>query len=112
MARTVRDVAMLMEITGNKTYLAHDGVEAVEAVEKYRPEVMLLDIGLPKLDGYEVCRRVREQPWGKNILVIALTGWGQDADRERSRTAGFSQHITKPVSLAQLRKVLQSFQKT
>jgi PAS domain S-box-containing protein len=101
-------LAMLMEITGNKTYMAHDGVEAVEAVEKYRPEVMLLDIGLPKLDGYEVCRRVREQPWGKNILVIALTGWGQDDDRRRSEEAGFNGHLVKPVDYDKLLDLLGS----
>jgi PAS domain S-box-containing protein len=101
-------LAMLMELTGNKTYMAHDGVEAVEAVEKYRPEVMLLDIGLPKLDGYEVCRRVREQPWGKNILVIALTGWGQDDDRRRSEEAGFNGHLVKPVDYDKLLDLLGS----
>ena len=101
-------LAMLMEITGNKTYLAHDGVEAVEAVEKYRPEVMLLDIGLPRLDGYEVCRRVREQPWGKDIIVIALTGWGQEDDRRKSEEAGFNGHLVKPVDYDKLLELLSS----
>jgi CheY-like chemotaxis protein/two-component sensor histidine kinase len=101
-------LAMLMEITGNKTYMAHDGVEAVEAVEKYRPEVVLLDIGLPRLDGYEVCRRVREQPWGKNILVIALTGWGQEDDRRKSDEAGFNGHLVKPVDYDKLLELLGS----
>lgn len=101
-------LAMLMEITGNKTYMAHDGAEAVEAAEKYRPEVVLLDIGLPKLDGYEVCRRVREQPWGKNILVIALTGWGQEDDRRRSEEAGFNGHLVKPVDYDKLLDLLGS----
>jgi CheY-like chemotaxis protein len=101
-------LAMLMEITGNKTYMAHDGVEAFEAVEKYRPEVVLLDIGLPKLDGYEVCRRVREQPWGKDIVVIALTGWGQEDDRRRSEEAGFNGHLVKPVDYDKLLDLLGS----
>jgi PAS domain S-box-containing protein len=101
-------LAMLMEITGNKTYMAHDGVEAFEAVEKYRPEVVLLDIGLPKLDGYEVCRRVREQPWGKDIVVIALTGWGQEDDRRRSEEAGFNGHLVKPVDYDELLDLLGS----
>lgn len=101
-------LAMLLEITGNKTYMAHDGVEAVKAVEKYRPEVVLLDIGLPKLDGHEVCRRVREQPWGKNIVIIALTGWGQEDDRRKSEEAGFNGHLVKPVDYDKLLELLSS----
>jgi PAS domain S-box-containing protein len=99
-------LAMLLEITGNKTFMAHDGVEAVEAIEKHRPEVVLLDIGLPKLDGYEVCRRVREQPWGKDIVVIALTGWGQEDDRRKSEEAGFNGHLVKPVDYDKLLQLL------
>jgi PAS domain S-box-containing protein len=99
-------LAMLLEITGNKTYMAHDGVEAVEAIEKHRPEVVLLDIGLPKLDGHEVCRRVREQPWGKDIVVIALTGWGQEDDRRKSEEAGFNGHLVKPVDYDKLLELL------
>ena len=99
-------LALLLEITGNKTFMAHDGVEAVEAIEKHRPEVVLLDIGLPKLDGHEVCRRVREQPWGKNIVVIALTGWGQEDDRRKSEEAGFNGHLVKPVDYDKLLELL------
>jgi CheY-like chemotaxis protein len=99
-------LAMLLEITGNKTYMAHDGVEAVEAIEKHRPEVVLLDIGLPKLDGHEVCRRVREQPWGKDIVVIALTGWGQEDDRRKSEEAGFNGHLVKPIDYDKLLELL------
>ena len=101
-------LAMLLEITGNQIYLAHDGLEAVEAIEKHRPEVVLLDIGLPRLDGYEVCRRVREQPWGKNIFIIALTGWGQEDDRRKSEEAGFNGHLVKPVDYDQLLQLLGS----
>ena len=101
-------LAMLLEITGNKTYMAHDGFEAVEAIEKYRPEVVLLDIGLPKLDGHEVCRRVREQPWGKNMVIIALTGWGQEDDRRKSEEAGFNGHLVKPVDYDKLLELLSS----
>ena len=99
-------LAMLLEITGNKTYMAHDGVEAVEAIEKHRPQVVLLDIGLPKLDGHEVCRRIREQPWGKDIIMLALTGWGQDDDRRRSLEAGFNGHLVKPVDYDKLLELL------
>jgi PAS domain S-box-containing protein len=102
-------LAMLMEITGNETYMAHDGVEAVAAIEKYQPEVVLLDIGLPGLDGHEVCRRVREQPWGKDIVMIALTGWGQEDDRRKSEEAGFNGHLVKPVDYDMLLELLASF---
>lgn len=101
-------LAMLLGITGNKTYVAHDGVEAIEAVEKHRPEVVLLDIGLPKLSGHDVCRRVREQSWGKDIVVIALTGWGQEEDRRKSEEAGFNGHLVKPVNYDELLELLSS----
>lgn len=101
-------LAMLLEITSNKTYMAHDGVEALEVIEKYRPEVVLLDIGLPRLDGHEVCRRVREHPWGKDIVIIALTGWGQEGDRRKSEEAGFNGHLVKPVDYDELLELLSS----
>lgn len=101
-------LAMLMEITGNKTFMAHDGLEAIEAVEKYRPDVILLDIGLPNLSGHEVCRRIRETSWGKDIVVIALTGWGQDEDRRKSEEAGFNGHLVKPVNYDELLTLLSS----
>ena len=94
---SAESLSMLLEITGNVTFMAHDGFEAIESIEKYRPEVVLLDIGLPKLNGHEVCRRVREQEWGKDIVVIALTGWGQEEDRRKSEEAGFNGHLVKPV---------------
>jgi PAS domain S-box-containing protein len=104
-------LAMLLEITGNKTYMSHDGLEALQAIEKYRPEVVLLDIGLPSLDGHEVCRRVREQPWGKDIAIIALTGWGQEDDRRKSEEAGFDGHLVKPVDYDKLLELLESLSK-
>jgi CheY-like chemotaxis protein len=101
-------LAMLLEITGNKTYMAHDGVEAVEAIAEHRPEVVLLDIGLPRLTGHEVCRQVRQQPWGKEIVMIALTGWGQEDDRRKSEEAGFNGHLVKPVDYDKLLELLSS----
>ena len=101
-------LAMLMQITNNEAYLAHDGEEAVRAIEKYRPEVVLLDIGLPKLDGHQVCRRVRQEPWGKDIVIIALTGWGQADDRRKSQEAGFDGHLVKPVDYDKLLELLAS----
>jgi PAS domain S-box-containing protein len=104
-------LAMLFEITGNKAFLAYDGVEALEAIEKHRPEVVLLDIGLPKLDGHEVCRRIREKAWGRDIVIIALTGWGQEDDRRKSEQAGFNGHLVKPVDYDRLLSLLAELTK-
>ena len=98
-------LAMLLRLTGNEVHTAHDGLEAVEAAEVFRPDVVLLDIGLPKLNGYEAGRRIREQQ-GKGVVLIALTGWGQEEDRRRSKEAGFDYHMTKPVELDDLQKLL------
>ena len=105
---SAESLAMLLRINGNSTHMAHDGFEALEAVEKHRPDVVLLDIGLPKLSGHDVCRHVREQPWGKDIVVIALTGWGQEEDRRRSQEAGFNGHLVKPVNYDELFNLLNS----
>jgi PAS domain S-box-containing protein len=99
-------LAMLLKFTGNETSVAHDGQAAVEAASAFRPDVMLLDIGLPKLNGYEVARRIRVQPWGAAMTLVALTGWGQDEDRRKSKAAGFDGHMVKPVEYAALMKLL------
>jgi CheY-like chemotaxis protein len=101
-------LAMLLEFGGHETYKAHDGIEALEAAERLRPDAVLLDIGLPRLNGYEVGRRIRQAPWGKQLTLVALTGWGQDEDRERSREAGFDAHMVKPVDFEALLKLLAS----
>jgi PAS domain S-box-containing protein len=105
---SAESLATLLEITGNNTSMAHDGLAAIEAIEKQRPEVVLLDIGLPKLSGHEVCRRIRQESWGKEIIVIALTGWGQEEDRRKSKEAGFDGHLVKPVNHDELLKLLSS----
>ena len=103
-------LGMLLRLKGNDIRTAHDGVEAVEVAETFHPELVLLDIGLPKLNGYEVARRIRQQPWGRDIVLVALTGWGQDEDRRRSQEAGCNFHIVKPVELAALEKLLTESQ--
>ncbi|MBY0278075.1 response regulator, partial [Candidatus Binatia bacterium] len=90
-------LALLLELRGHGTRVAHDGVEALAAAEEQRPGVIVLDLGLPRLDGVEVARRIRATPWGRDVLLIALTGWGQDDDRRRSTEAGFDHHLVKPV---------------
>lgn len=99
-------LAMLLRLKGNEIRTAHDGAEALAVAELFHPEIVLLDIGLPKLNGYDVARRIRLQPWGKEALLIALTGWGQDEDRRLSQEAGFNFHIVKPVDLAALEALL------
>jgi CheY-like chemotaxis protein len=91
---------------GHETHTAYDGLEAVQAAATFRPEVVLLDIGLPKMNGYDAARHIREQPWGKGIALIALTGWGQQEDKCRALEAGCDQHLTKPVEPLALEKLL------
>jgi CheY-like chemotaxis protein len=90
-------LATLLRISGNETALAYDGLEAIEVAEEFAPDLVLLDIGLPKLNGYDAARRIREQPWGKNTMLVALTGWGQEEDRRKSMEVGFNHHLVKPV---------------
>ena len=101
-------LARLLHLTGNETHTAYDGLKAVEAAAMLRPDVVLLDIGLPKLNGYEAARKIREEPWGKKMVLVALTGWGQDEDRQKSREAGFNGHMVKPIDHAELMKLLAS----
>lgn len=101
-----QSLAAMLKMMGNDTCTAYEGLEGLDAAERFRPHVILLDIGLPKLDGFEVCRRIRQQPWGKNMVVVAVTGWGQDHDRRRSQEAGFDQHLVKPANLPALTKLL------
>ncbi len=103
-------MAMMLEFMGNEVRTAHDGAEAVEAAAAFRPDVILLDIGMPRMNGYDACRSIREQPWGRGIAIAALTGWGQEEDKRQSREAGFDHHLVKPVEPAALEKLLASVQ--
>ena len=97
---------MLLKASGHDVRTAHDGLAAVQAALDYRPDVVLLDIGLPGLNGYEVAKRLRQQPEFKNIVLVALTSYGQDADRQTALQAGFNHHLVKPARLAQLQEIL------
>ncbi len=99
-------LGMMLELMGNEVRTAHDGLEAVKAAEVFRPDVVLMDIGLPKLNGYEAARRIRGQTWGGDMVLIAVTGWGQEDDKRRSKEAGFNFHMVKPVEPAALEKLL------
>lgn len=99
-------LALLLKLTGNETCTAYDGLEAVNSAATFRPDVILLDIGLPKMNGYDACRAIRAQPWGAKITIVALTGWGNDEDRGNEEAAGFNGHLTKPVDLDVMMKLL------
>jgi CheY-like chemotaxis protein len=99
-------MSLLLQIAGHDTHTAYDGLEALEVVTRLRPDVVLLDIGLPKLNGYEVARRIRQQDWGKSVVLVALTGWGQDEDRRKSMDAGFRRAYVKPIESDALAKLL------
>jgi PAS domain S-box-containing protein len=99
-------LAKLLKLAGHETQSAYDGVEAIAAAQQFQPDFVLLDLGLPKLNGFDVCRRLRAEPWGKHMMIIALTGWGQDEDRRKSTHAGFDGHLVKPLVYADLEELL------
>jgi PAS domain S-box-containing protein len=103
---SAESLALFLEITGNAVRVAHDGLEAVEVAAEFEPAVILMDIGLPKMNGYDAARAIRAAPWGERITMIAMTGWGQDEDRRRSTSAGFDHHFVKPVDPVDLQALL------
>ncbi|HEV8256648.1 MAG TPA: ATP-binding protein [Casimicrobiaceae bacterium] len=99
-------MGMMLRLMGNEVRTVRDGMEAVEEAAAFRPDVILLDIGMPRLNGYDAARRIREQRWGKGMFLVALTGWGQDEDKRRATEAGFDLHFTKPVNPADLEQLV------
>jgi PAS domain S-box-containing protein len=104
-------MAEMLRLLGDEVRTAHDGEEAVTEAERFRPGVVLMDVGMPRLNGLDATRRIREQPWGKGITIVALTGWGQEGDRGRSREAGCDGHLVKPVDLSDLEQLLGELQR-
>jgi CheY-like chemotaxis protein len=102
-------LAMLLKALGNDVRTAYDGLSAIELANQFRPQIMLLDIGMPGLNGYDTARRLRELPWGKGMVLAALTGWGQEEDKHRTREAGFDHHFVKPVETAVLQRLLATY---
>ena len=100
-------LAMLLQIIGHEARQARDAVAALAVAASFRPHVGIFDIGLPDIDGNELARRVRRETWGKNMRLIALTGWGRDEDKNQSLQAGFDRHLTKPVDLKVLEDELR-----
>jgi PAS domain S-box-containing protein len=99
-------MAEMLRLMGHEAHTAHDGLEGVEAAERLRPDLVLMDMGMPRLYGLDATRLIRRKPWGGGVTVVALTGWGQEGDRERSREAGCDAHLVKPVGLPELEKLL------
>ena len=104
-----KTMSMLLNLLGYETVTAFDGLIAIEAARDFRPEIILMDLGLPKLSGHDACRKIREELWGSEIVMIALTGLGQDQDRRASETAGFDRHLVKPVAIETLKSVFAEF---
>ena len=103
---TVLSFSMLLRASGHEVQTAHDGLKAVQAAIDYRPDIVLLDIGLPGLNGYEVARQIRQHPDLKHVVLVALTGYGQDSDRQASDQAGFTHHLVKPARFEEVQKIL------
>ena len=105
---TVTTLAMLVQESGHDVRTAFDGSAVLETALDYRPNVVLLDIGLPGLNGFEVARRLRQQPTLKNVVLVAMTGYGQENDRKRSKEAGFDHHLVKPGDFGKVLQILAS----
>jgi two-component system CheB/CheR fusion protein len=103
---SAESLTKLLILAGHQTATAHDGPEAIEVANEFHPDVALLDIGLPKLNGYEVARWFREQPWGRNVLLVGVSGWGRDDDRQRAKDAGFDAYLVKPINHDELERLL------
>jgi signal transduction histidine kinase len=101
-------LAMLLEVSGHEARTAFDGLQAVDAAAEFRPDVVLMDLGMPKLNGYDAAVRIRQQPWGERMILVAVTGWGQEEDRRRTTEAGFDGHLVKPVDYGAFKKLLAS----
>lgn len=108
-SRDAADIcAMLLELSGHRVQTAYSGRRALEVAEAFQPQVLLLDIGLPDMDGYQLARSIRSAPWGHSACLVAVTGWGQDQDRRRASEVGFDHHLTKPVEAEALDSLLRS----
>src|SRR5262249_24082214 len=103
-------LAMLLKLKGHDARTARDGAEGMQRAAELRPDLILLDIGMPRINGYDVCRQIREEPWGQPMRIVALTGWGQEADKRRSAEAGFDGHLVKPVEPSALDRLLNEIE--
>jgi CheY-like chemotaxis protein len=100
-------LGLLIELMGHTVEIAYDGEAALSAAERFRPDIVLLDLGMPKLDGFEVSRRIRAAPWSESMRLVAQSGWGQEEDRRRTAEAGFDHHLVKPIDPTALEALMQ-----
>jgi CheY-like chemotaxis protein len=98
-------LAMLLRLSGHEVYVAHSGEQALALAGSARPQVGVLDIGMPDIDAYDVARRIRREEWGHRMLLIAVTGWGQEGDKRAAGAAGFDHHLTKPMDPLELERL-------
>jgi CheY-like chemotaxis protein len=102
-------LTLALQASGHQVWAAHSGGQALDVARRERPDVLILDIGMPDVDGYELARLIRAEPWGSHAALVAMTGWGQPQDKERARAAGFDVHLTKPVQPDEVDRVLAGF---
>ena len=101
-------LAMILKLMGHDSRIAEDGLQAIQVASEYHPELVFLDIGMPRMNGYDACRAIRQLPGGDGMYIVALTGWGQDEDRRKSKDAGFDEHFTKPADPNLITQLLES----
>ena len=99
-------LSTVVERLGNVVRVAYDGQEAIEVADGFKPDIVLMDLAMPRLDGYEAARHIRGQPWGQEMMLVALSGWGQDGHKKRAQEAGFDHHLVKPADPGQLERLL------
>jgi CheY-like chemotaxis protein/two-component sensor histidine kinase len=104
----LESLGRLVALLGNEVRRAHDGLEAFEIAQTFQPDIVLMDLGMPTLNGYGAARRIRQEPWGREMVLVATTGWGQDDDRRRTAEAGFDCHLVKPITMAALQELLDA----
>jgi CheY-like chemotaxis protein len=102
-------LSLVLRMSGHEVFVGHSGKDALELGPREHPDAVILDIGMPDMTGYEAARRIRREDWGRQVLLVAVTGWGQEDDKEKARAAGFDRHLTKPIDPNQLEDVLMAF---
>lgn len=107
----VEVLGMTIKMLGHETRIAWDGLQGIEAAAGFRPDLILMDLGMPRMNGFEAARYIREQMWGKDMVLVALTGWGQEEDRQRTKEAGFDYHLVKPVGPVELQRLFAALNK-
>jgi len=104
-----QSLGTLLELSNHEVLIAHDGEEALRIARQAMPDALILDIGMPRVTGDQVARAIRSEPWGGKVLMIAVTGWAEPEDKARTTAAGFDRHLTKPIDIDEIEKLLADF---